>query len=308
MPDKFFRSGPKRPPPAHGIKIKKAGSTWWGQRWIEALERMAPEYAKRMERGRSYARTGRTHDLHVEPGSVSAQVTGSRPKPYAVSLRLTQLTASDWQAAIAAMAAHAAFSAELLAGHMPEAIDEAFAVAGVSLFPQAKRDLVTECNCPDYANPCKHVAACHYVLGEAFDRDPFLLFELRGRTRDQVLEALGRLRSETMVDAADAGAPSGAETAVEIAPEAAATDYERIPMPVPAMQFNFDAPPSPAAILRAVPPPRGWTLEETPAEFFADAYEKTAALARALALEPAEIEPKPATPTSSGKRRAKKAE
>ena len=66
-----------------------------------------------------------------------------------------------------------------------------------SLFPSKSHDLETDCSCPDWASPCKHVAAMHYVLGEAFDRDPFLLFELRGRTRDQVLAALSRLRSGT---------------------------------------------------------------------------------------------------------------
>jgi uncharacterized Zn finger protein len=128
-------------------------------------------------------------------------------------------------------------------------------------------------------------------LGEAFDRDPFLLFELRGRTREQVLEALTRLRSETMIDAAGQGTPSGAPTAVPVECDSAA-EYERTPTPLPAMQFNFDPPPSPAAMLRAVPPPRGWTLEETPAEFFADAYEGAAALARSMALEvPSESAP-----------------
>src|SRR5262245_11897539 len=72
--DRFIRTGPKLPPPAHGIKAKRAGVTWWGQRWIEALARMAPDYRARLERGRSYARNGRAHDLTVEAGSVSALV------------------------------------------------------------------------------------------------------------------------------------------------------------------------------------------------------------------------------------------
>jgi uncharacterized Zn finger protein len=69
---------------------------------------------------------------------------------------------------------------------MPREIDQAFAPA--SLFP--RRALETDCSCPDWANPCKHVAATHYVLGEAFDKDPFLLFELRGRSKEAVLQSL----------------------------------------------------------------------------------------------------------------------
>jgi uncharacterized Zn finger protein len=77
---------------------------------------------------------------------------------------------------------------------MPQAIDEVFVAAGVSLFPKQRADLRTSCSCPDWGDPCKHVAATHYVLGDALDRDPFLLFELRGRTKDQVLDALRAAR------------------------------------------------------------------------------------------------------------------
>jgi uncharacterized Zn finger protein len=94
------------------------------------------------------------------------------------------------------MAGQAIFAAQLLAGEMPANIEEAFAAAGVSLFPADQGDLVTDCSCPDWANPCKHVAAAHYILGEQLDADPFLLFRLRGRTQEQVMEALHSLRSD----------------------------------------------------------------------------------------------------------------
>ena len=178
-----FRSEPKRPPPEHGIRMKKAGTTWWGQRWIEALERALGADARRLGRGRSYARAGRTHDLVVRGGTVTAQVTGSRPTPYDVRIELSQLGDEQWRAAIVGMAAKAQFAAELLGGQMPLAIDEVFQSASASLFPAQRADLVTSCSCPDWGDPCKHVAATHYVLGEALDRDPFLLFELRGKTR-----------------------------------------------------------------------------------------------------------------------------
>ena len=71
---------PKRPPPEHGIRVKKFRSTWWGERWIAALERLGG-YAARLQRGRSYARQGRVHDLAVGPRGVVARVTGSRPMP-----------------------------------------------------------------------------------------------------------------------------------------------------------------------------------------------------------------------------------
>ena len=101
-----------------------------------------------------------------------------------------------------AMAAEALYAARLLSGEMPEQIEEAFRAAGVTLFPADEGDLETDCTCPDWANPCKHVAAVFYLLGERFDADPFLMFELRGRTREQIVEALRARR---------AGGPRGPE-------------------------------------------------------------------------------------------------
>jgi uncharacterized Zn finger protein len=75
---------------------------------------------------------------------------------------------------------------------MPQDIEQVFQDLGLSLFPRKSADLVTECSCPDWSNPCKHVAAVYYLLGEEFDRDPFLLFRLRGLGRDKLLKRLSR--------------------------------------------------------------------------------------------------------------------
>src|SRR6185503_2816767 len=133
-------------------------------------------------------------DLRVEPGRVTAQVTGSRAQPYDVAIELFTFSDAHWYKVITLMAQKAQFAAALLGDQMPNDIDQAFHAAGVSLFPANEADLVTRCSCPDWANPCKHVAATHYVLGDAFDRDPFLLFELRGRAREEVLAATREAR------------------------------------------------------------------------------------------------------------------
>jgi uncharacterized Zn finger protein len=78
---------------------------------------------------------------------------------------------------------------------MPQEIEQAFEAAKVSLFPSQRNDLKTDCSCPDYANPCKHIAAAHYILGERFDEDPFLIFRLRGRTQEQVMQELRNRRA-----------------------------------------------------------------------------------------------------------------
>src|SRR5690606_35704242 len=105
----WYQSGPKQPPPEGGIRMKKAGTTWWGQRWIEALEVVLRGDAGRLARGKTYARAGRTHDLVVEGGQVTAKVTGSRTTPYVVTIALTHLDDAVWKNAVDGMAQKAQF-------------------------------------------------------------------------------------------------------------------------------------------------------------------------------------------------------
>ncbi|MFP2961144.1 SWIM zinc finger family protein [Myxococcus sp. 1LA] len=285
-------STPKRPPPAHGIKMKKAGTTWWGQRWLEALERVLSGDSGRLSRGRTYARAGRTHDLVIQRGTVTARVTGSRPKPYAISLTLKRLDDGVWEKAIAGMAGRAQYAAELLAGAMPQAIDEVFLAAGGSLFPRSRGELMTECSCPDWGDPCKHVAATHYVLGEALDRDPFLLFELRGRTKEQVLSALRAARgagSDGRGHAArrgEAEARGGRPAIPSVRPGKLTREgYDVPPEPLPALSFTFDAPSAHGTVLRQLGAPASWSANGTPGEVLAPSVRAAAELARRIALE-----------------------
>lgn len=305
-----YTAAPKKPPPEHGIKLKKAGATWWGQRWIDALHTVLRGDSGRLARGRTYARAGRTHDLVVKGGKVTAKVTGSRATPYKIAIELPQLADAVWKKAIAGMAEKAQFSAELLAGQMPQQIDEVFQAAGTSLFPQNRSDLVTSCSCPDWGDPCKHVAATHYVLGEALDRDPFLLFELRGRTKDQVLAALRSARSAGAEEepAAAGPRPKGRKKAIAEAKEpelpavAAVTlgaltaeSYDAPRGALPALLFSFDAAVSHGAILRQLGAPPGWEDPRPPASLLGPLIQAAAETARQIALaEPGDEAPEEA--------------
>jgi uncharacterized Zn finger protein len=296
----WYEAPPKRPPPKRGIKMKKAGATWWGKRWIEALERMSSGYSSRLSRGKTYARAGRAHDLTVDAGRVTAKVTGSR-EPYDVRIELAPFGDEVWGKSVAAMAAKAQYAAELLDGRMPEQIDDVFTQAGRSLFPVKATDLRTQCSCPDFANPCKHIAAVHFVLGEAFDRDPFLLFELRGRTKVQVLEALRAARGGESDERAAAAPRKGRRASVPDAtrmqPDAdvetmavslgrlAAEDYDSSRSPLPSLRFHFDAPAASGALLRQLGTPNGWNDARTPAERLGPIVHAAAEMARRLALE-----------------------
>jgi uncharacterized Zn finger protein len=148
----------------------------------------------------------------------------------------------------------------------------------------------------------------HYVLGEAFDRDPFLLFELRGRTRDQVLAALARLRTGTAEGALPRErATEVAATSVEVALDAFA-NYEVPPVTLPTLRFNFEPPQMPAAILRSINPPRPWSLEQSPADLFADLYAAASERARKIALGMVEPIAAPPARVIKRKRRASKVE
>ena len=212
------------------------------------------------------------------------------------AIALAQLPATVWTKAIAAMAAQAQFAAELLAGQMPQEIDAAFHEAGASVFP-AKRLICRRVQLSDWANPCKHVAATHYVLGEALDRDPFLLFELRGRTKEQVLEALRAARA----GAGEVNEPPGvrkrkedaaAEEAVPSVSLSALTaaDYDKPRAPIPSLHLRFEPPPVSGAVLRQFGTPAAWSDPSSPADMLAPILHAAAEEARRLALAEPERE------------------
>lgn len=175
-----------------GIKARSRrgafGASWWARRWIEVLESF--DIGARLGRGRSYARSGQVLAIEVGEGAVKARVQVSRPTPYEVLIKVKTLSGAEWKKVGKRLGQEVLLTARIMAGEMPENIEETFAAAGVSLFPLTRRDLKTKCSCPDWSNPCKHIAAVYYLLGEEFDRDPFLIFKLRGMTREGLVALL----------------------------------------------------------------------------------------------------------------------
>ena len=248
---------PSRPLPAKdGIKAKNVrgafGQSWWAKRWIAVLETFG--WGNRLTRGRSYARSGQVLNIEIEAGRVRAKVQGSRPTPYKVKIEIPPLTDDQWERAIDAMGQQAIFAAKLLAGEMPQNIEEAFVAAGVPLFPQSARDIATDCSCPDVANPCKHIAAVYYLLGERFDEDPFLIFQLRGRTRDQIIDALRSRRAAATPDTPEPE-PAPIETALPLA-DLVDTFYQVGPE-LETISVQIAAPEVEASILRRLGPAPG---------------------------------------------------
>ncbi len=244
---------PTRPIEADGIKAKsqrgKFVTSWWADKWINALQRLMD--AGRLSRGRSYARKGQVLEIDIKAGKVAARVQGSRPSPYKVSIELKPLSDSQWTSVMDALAEQAIFAAQLLNEEMPADIEQVFDKAKVPLFPQSRGDLSTKCSCPDPANPCKHIAAVYYLLGERFDADPFLLFELRGRSKAAIIAALRERRAVSVPAQEALPYVPDVIAAVDAPPLAECLDtYWGAPTAWDAVSLRIAAPPVDLALLK----------------------------------------------------------
>ncbi|HEX2768257.1 MAG TPA: SWIM zinc finger family protein [Geobacteraceae bacterium] len=190
------------------------GTSWWAKRWQAVLEGF--NIGARLARGRSYARSGQVLSVEIGKGEVLAQVQGSRAKPYKVVIKVAEIGRPEWERLAEALSQQVIFAARLLAGEMPEDIETVFVKEKLSLFPARSKDLTTDCSCPDWSNPCKHIAAVYYLLGAEFDRDPFLIFRLRGIERSELVAMLGAPAAvtETATETAEERAGS-ASVAIE---------------------------------------------------------------------------------------------
>tara|TARA_B100000029_G_scaffold500183_1_gene571548 strand:- start:3744 stop:4643 length:900 start_codon:yes stop_codon:yes gene_type:complete len=169
---------------------------WWVEQWMELIN--SYRFKKRLERAWTYAREGNVTSIRFEGRRVHARVQGTGEDPYKVKLWLDVLNDEDWGYVLEALTQKARWSAQLLAGIMPADIERAFAASGRRLFPFKLQEVRSECNCPDKANPCKHISAIYYLMGDRFSEDPFVLFQLRGRTRAKLLEDLAKKRLQTL--------------------------------------------------------------------------------------------------------------
>ena len=244
---------------------ERFGTTWWGRLWIRALEQLGDDFENRLPRGKKYAEEGAVSHFTVTPGEIQAKVHGR--KTYNVTLGLPALTAAQWEKALDLIYQESRFVASLLAGEMPQGLDETFREAGASLYPRVPKELQTHCDCPDWANPCKHVAAVCYIMAEALDRDPWLLFDLRGLTKEEVLEALQAKMDVPPVESAPRkrGRPKKVVSVADLLPRRRAMaepwlrmpaeDYDRPPVPLPEVPIPRAIPADPSVFIQLGPLP-----------------------------------------------------
>lgn len=193
-----------------GIRAQTAHAgpfrVWWSRRWTDVLEGF--RMGARLGRGRHYAISGQVSDLQITPGLVSAEVQGASTEPYRCEIRFAALTESQKQKICTAMKSRPMLTARLLAGELPHEVESFFEQASAPLFPRRSNDIQSKCSCPDWANPCKHLAAVYCLMGETISRNPLLLLALRGLSRADLLDAEA---SEPTL-ARDSSQASGAKT------------------------------------------------------------------------------------------------
>lgn len=215
--------------PSGGRVVSSNGRSehsWWAGRWMRSLAQVLD--ANRITDGRTCARAGRVTKLEIQPGLVLAEVQSSANAthvPYRVRMATAEFTDTQWDRIIALMGQRAIYAAQLINGEMPEDIDEVFQVAGVSLFPTSMHDLGATCTCSEWPSACRHVVAVFCELGERIDSDPFLLFTIRGRTKEQIMSALRDQRAE-QYDTGAFSSPSLAEPGAITDPRALPTDLD----------------------------------------------------------------------------------
>jgi uncharacterized Zn finger protein len=217
--------------------MSKYAKTWWGQRFIEALEDFTD--SGRLQRGRSYSTDNRTKQWLLKDGKVEAKLRGNinpyfgvyKEPTYKISVQMTHLSAAQWQKIIQKLTQRASFIARLLLNEIPENIENVFADLGVHLLPNDYRDFKVACDCPDYEVPCKHIAGVCYRLAGQLDQDPFLLFEMRGLAPEKLLQELASSPLGKVLSDAKSGAT------VELAP--VASFYTRPVMIEPPQEISL---------------------------------------------------------------------
>lgn len=171
------------------------GRPWWSRRWLDVIEGL--RLGARLGRGRSYALAGQVSRLTIEPGTISATIHGSAALPYQAQITMQQLDDKGRQHIIDKVRAWPILVGRLLAHDLPQEIESLFAEVGCPLFPLRKNDISTRCSCPDWANPCKHLAAVYFLVGEAIDRNPLLLLAFRGIYRDDLIGRINKNNRES---------------------------------------------------------------------------------------------------------------
>lgn len=173
------------------------GRKWWSQEWLALLTHSD---AGRMERARGYAAGSRVLNLHVRGSAVTAQVRGSRIKPYSVELRFHSWSHERLRPLYPRLRLAPGWKQSLGAAELPMAWRAAFAAHELHLVPAPDEAMQFVCSCPDWSWPCKHALAVCCELSERLDAEPLLLLELQGFVRESLFQTAPEIPTGAPLD------------------------------------------------------------------------------------------------------------
>ncbi len=269
--------------------------TWWGKEFLTALENCMD--SGRLSRGKSYTAPYRRQRFSIQRGKISATVMGNinpyfgvyETPYYEVKIGLRKISKAHWDQILKRLGSNANWVTHLVLGEVPPSIEDALEGAPVKLLPRTHREIQASCSCPDWVNPCKHIAGIYFHLASLIDRDPLLLFEFRGLERSKLLEAVAKSEFGAALQGEADKAP----------PDLAASTHERRYPAVPAVQSDAPASdlrtfwrgrplPKETEVGRQVPPvsalllrregdyPEFWHREKSFLDTMAEIYERVA--------------------------------
>lgn len=191
------------------VSARSIAKTFWGQAWNRHIESFH-DYASRLPRGRSYLRQGAVVDLKIGKGEIAAQVLGS--ELYRVRIRIEPLEPERWTVLRKACAGRISSLIDLIQGKLSPEIMAVLCDPETGLFP-AHDEIKLICDCPDWADLCKHLAAVLYGVGARLDEQPELFFLLRGVDQRELLETdwTADLQGDSTLEADDLGGMFGIE-------------------------------------------------------------------------------------------------
>lgn len=252
--------------------------TWGAQRWLALLNKLGPESQSALRRARNIVRDNRILRAQARVGAIEIVSPGSYWMNATTRVKMKPISDPVWERIIEGLTAEATVAASLFAGELPPQIEDAFTEAGARLFPDSLADLKSSCDCREFDNPCRHVIALHIFFSSHLETNPFLIFLFRGRTEDEVTEALrarwAATNSRTSASDDDEAADDGAQAPLR---------QSRFFTAGPALdQFTItpEAPPTPMLLLQRLGSPPFANEHEDPAAILAPIYEL--ATARAL--------------------------
>ncbi len=161
---------------------------WWSAQWINLVQRS--NIGVRIERAKYYASLGQVFSIEIFQGRIQAQVQGALPEPYRVYISMPPVPTARWSFLLETVL-NFQICVRLFSGELPlELANMAKESAGIDIIPEDFQSFHSKCTCPDWSNPCKHIAAVHMLVAYEIDRDPLLLLKFRGIDKEALIDCL----------------------------------------------------------------------------------------------------------------------